>query len=91
MATVSYSTSANFGAKTAIAIGNLRSALADLTRVRDAASALANNTSWDLLEGGDFGVSSGQGQAFFDAINGMCLALNTQQALAGFNNLDKGA
>lgn len=96
MATVTYPTTSNFGALTARAVGKLREALADLNRVKSAGSAVAygadQSPTWSRLEtNNDFSVGSGGGQSFYDGVNGLCLALETADAMGAFGKLDKGA
>lgn len=96
MAIISYPSTTNFGAMTAAAVGEVRDALAKLQRVKDAANAVAygadNSPTWSRLEtNSDFAVGSGGGQAFYDGINGLVIALSTSDATGAFGKLDKGA
>jgi len=93
MATVGYVTTSNFGGTLAIEVGKVADATGFLGRLKDAAFAAysAAGNSWAALEGGDFGADTGQGQAYYDAINGLYTALTTVNAVAFRNQLDKGA
>lgn len=96
MAIINYPATTNFGGMAAEAVGEVRSALSKLQRVKDAANAVAYGVdvapTWSRLETNtDFSVAAGSGQAFYDGINGLVLALTTSDATGAFGKLDKGA
>lgn len=90
MSRIVYDRTTIFGKMTAETINDLLVATANLTRLKGTMDdAVGGGPDWTQLEGGDFGVTSGQGEAFYNTIVSLC---STMTAIPAFtiNSVDMG-
>lgn len=90
MSRIAYSATTIFGKITAETINDLLNSTAALSRLKNTMDdAVGSPPTWANLEGGDFGVSTGNGEAFYNTIVSL---LSSMAAIPAFtiNSLDMG-
>lgn len=90
MSRIAYDRTTIFGKMTAETINDMLNATATLSRLKNTMDdAVGSGPTWANLESGDFGVSSGNGEAFYNTVVSLMAAMT---AIAPFtiNSLDMG-
>lgn len=90
MSRIVYSNTTIFGKMTAETINAMLNATAHLIRLKNTMDdAVGSPAVWANLEGGDFGVSTGNGEVFYNTIVSL---MNSMTAITPFtiNSIDMG-
>lgn len=90
MSRIAYSATTIFGKMTAETINSMLVDTATLGRLKSTMDdAVGSPAVWTNLEGGDFGVSTGNGQAFYNTVVSLWSAMAAIPAFT-VNSLDMG-
>lgn len=90
MSRITYSNTTIFGKMTAETVNRILISTSNLQRLKNTMdSAVGSPAVWSKLESGDFGVGTGQGEAFYNTIVSLMASM---QAIPAFtiNSLDMG-
>lgn len=93
MSKVNYPTTTHCGALVSAAVAKIAEGLGDLQRVKAIMDAVAYpGPDFTRLESDtDFVVGAGGGENFYTGVQGVIIALTTQDAIGAMGKLDKGA
>lgn len=90
MSRITYSATTIFGKITAETVNDMLNATATLSRLKATMDdAVGSPPTWANLEGGDFGVGTGEGEAFYNTIVSLQTAMVAIPAYT-INSLDMG-
>lgn len=90
MSRIIYSNTTIFGKMTAETINDLLVSTAALSRLKNTMDdAVGSGPDWTKLEGGDFGVATGSGEAFYNTIVSLMSSMTAIPAFT-INSLDMG-